>query len=72
MKFTFLCPDTRRCFENGDFRIAEGRGVYKDPSGRKVWDASVTVMCPFCEKVHTYPANELACPFTAETKPHFP
>ena len=72
MKFIFLCPDTDRIFEAGDFRIVEGRGVVTDPSGSKAWDATVTVICPFCEKPHTYRANELACPFTPETRPHFP
>ena len=70
MKFIFLCPDTGRTFESGDLRIVEGRGVVTDPSGQKAWDATVKVICPFCEKAHTYRANELACPFTAETRSH--
>jgi hypothetical protein len=72
MKFIFLCPETGRTFETGDFRIIEGRGVVTDRSGRKAWDAGVTVICPFCEKTHTYRANELACPFTPETRPDLP
>jgi hypothetical protein len=63
MKFTFLCPDTRRSFEASDFRIVEDRGVMTDSSHRKLWDAKVSVICPFCKKTHTYFANELACPF---------
>jgi hypothetical protein len=70
MKFTFLCPQTHRSFETSDFRIVEDRGVVIDSFYRKHWDAKVTVICPFCEKAHTYLADELPCPFTSKSEPH--
>ena len=72
MVFIFLCSDTGQTFETGDFQIAEDKGVVTDPSGLKTWDATVTVICPFCEKTHTYRAAELACPFTGEAEPRSP
>ncbi|MDY6950930.1 MAG: hypothetical protein SWE60_05420 [Thermodesulfobacteriota bacterium] len=65
MKFIFFCPEKHRTFETDAYRIIEDKGVKRDASGNKVWDAKVelSVACPFCRRRHVYPASEVACPF---------
>ncbi len=66
MKFIFACPENNRIFETDRFNIIEDRGITKDKSGNKFWDAKVKIVssCPVCGKIHVFHVNELMCPFT--------
>ena len=66
MEFIFVCPETNNIVESANFSITDNKGVMTDENGNKFLDAKVklNVPCPFCEKLHTYRANELLCPFT--------
>lgn len=70
MKFIFRCLETHQVFETDDCRIIEDRGVKTDESGCRVWDAKVSVACPFCRKKHVYEASDLPCPFTRDEGRH--
>ncbi len=70
MEFVFFCAESGRTFRSRDFRIADNKGVKKDPYGNKVLDAKVILRspCPYCSKFHDYKASELTCPFESEAK----
>ena len=65
MKLVFTCPNRKKVFESGDFRLIENRGVITDETGNKSLDAKVALNepCPFCGERHVYPVGELSCPF---------
>ena len=65
MEFSFICPEQGQTFKSADFKIIDHRGIATDSSGNRVLDAKVELneACPFCGRMHTYHASELACPF---------
>ncbi|RPH41113.1 MAG: hypothetical protein EHM86_04580 [Desulfobulbaceae bacterium] len=65
MKLTFTCPEKYRSFETEDFSLCDNHGVTTDNRGKKVLDATVQLNapCPYCQKIHRYKVDELACPF---------
>ncbi len=68
MKFLFICPERGKAFETEAFSLVDNRGVKQDDEGNRYLDARVRLAgpCPFCGKIHEYPARELACPFGPE------
>lgn len=72
MKLIFACPDLNKTFESAHFRVVNNKGVACDDAGNRFLDAEVVLdtPCPFCGKMHIYPAGELSCPFggSSETR----
>ena len=64
----FNCTETGRSFETADYALSENRGVRTNSEGEKILEAVVVLKspCPHCGRIHSYMADTLACPFTAE------
>lgn len=68
MVFIFHCPESSNIFETDDFYLADNHGIGIDIHGKKVLLATVVlnVPCPYCQKIHRYRAEDLACPFAPQ------
>lgn len=67
MKILFNCLETGDTFETDNFSLADNHGVAINIHGEKVLKATVVLNspCPCCQGMHTYKAEDLACPFTS-------
>jgi hypothetical protein len=66
MELIFICPRTGGTFFSEDYSLVENRGVISGAGGEKILMATVSVNtpCPHCQELHSFRAEDLACPLT--------
>lgn len=66
MELIFICPRNGSTYFSEDYTLVENRGVINGADGKKILIATVAVHtpCPHCQELHSFRAEDLACPLT--------